>query len=292
MPLSTGDSAEGEETSLEASLRLAGDEGIGLLDSDLSLLSWNERFVEMGIVPADDLRPGLSLATIYRIAAQRGFFGAGDPDATARELLDRFRSGQAPPAEDLIGPEDTVLKIRRKILPGGYLVAVFSDVTELRRSLGRRDREHPAGVERLLGERTRALRASNRALRVLIECCQALVRTTSESDLLDDERSPESFDNNTLVRAVLSAWESAKEETAADLGAVDPGLIGILSNRELEVVELVAERLRDKEIAARLFIAPQTVKSHLRNIYRKLDVHDRRSLVKCAVANGLIKRSQ
>jgi LuxR family maltose regulon positive regulatory protein len=52
-------------------------------------------------------------------------------------------------------------------------------------------------------------------------------------------------------------------------------LIEPLSERELEVLQLIAEGLTNPEIAARLFLSLNTVKAHTRNIYGKLDVHSR-----------------
>ncbi|MGD8858158.1 MAG: LuxR C-terminal-related transcriptional regulator, partial [Chloroflexota bacterium] len=48
-----------------------------------------------------------------------------------------------------------------------------------------------------------------------------------------------------------------------------------LTERELEVVRLLAEGLSNKEMADRLVVAPSTIKQHLKNIYDKLDVHSR-----------------
>jgi len=48
-----------------------------------------------------------------------------------------------------------------------------------------------------------------------------------------------------------------------------------MTPRELEVIELIGEGLSNKEIAARLFIAAHTVKSHVRNVMEKLALHTR-----------------
>ena len=63
--------------------------------------------------------------------------------------------------------------------------------------------------------------------------------------------------------------------------AADPQpLIEALSGRELEVLQLLAEGLSNKEIADRLFVAPGTIKQHLKNISRKLDVNGRMQAVR------------
>jgi DNA-binding CsgD family transcriptional regulator len=51
-----------------------------------------------------------------------------------------------------------------------------------------------------------------------------------------------------------------------------------LTPREVEVTILAGDGLEDLDIAQRLFIAPQTVKNHLKSIYKKLDVHSRTQL--------------
>ena len=64
-----------------------------------------------------------------------------------------------------------------------------------------------------------------------------------------------------------------------------------LSDREKEVVSLVCEGLRNKEIADRLFISEETVKSHLHSIFEKTDVSDRMHLVLYAVEYNLRLKS-
>jgi DNA-binding NarL/FixJ family response regulator len=61
-----------------------------------------------------------------------------------------------------------------------------------------------------------------------------------------------------------------------------------LSERELEVLRLIAEGNSNREAAARLFISEATVKTHLIRIYTKLEVNDRASAVATAFERGLL----
>jgi two-component system, NarL family, nitrate/nitrite response regulator NarL len=56
-----------------------------------------------------------------------------------------------------------------------------------------------------------------------------------------------------------------------------------LTEREMEVVRLIAEGATNKEIAQKLFIAEYTVKVHVKNILRKLDIRNRQQLVATAI---------
>ena len=62
-----------------------------------------------------------------------------------------------------------------------------------------------------------------------------------------------------------------------------------LSLRERQVLELVAEGMRNKEIAAALGISTDTTGMHVKNIYTKLDVHDRTAAVAKANRRGIIR---
>lgn len=62
----------------------------------------------------------------------------------------------------------------------------------------------------------------------------------------------------------------------------------VLSHRELQIVILLVEGKSNKEIAEELFVSLDTVKSHLKNIYYKLNVHTRLQAVKSAIQSGLV----
>ena len=71
----------------------------------------------------------------------------------------------------------------------------------------------------------------------------------------------------------------SRQATGADL----------LSERELEVLRLMAKGAANKEIAASLSISESTVKTHVANIFQKLEVNDRTGAVTQAIQRGIIK---
>jgi DNA-binding NarL/FixJ family response regulator len=62
-----------------------------------------------------------------------------------------------------------------------------------------------------------------------------------------------------------------------------------LTERELDVLRLVAQGLSNKDIAARLFISENTVKNHVRNMLEKLQLHSRMEAVMYAVRENLLE---
>ena len=67
-----------------------------------------------------------------------------------------------------------------------------------------------------------------------------------------------------------------------------PAPYDLLSEREREVLTLLAEGRSAKEIAAQLKLGTKTVESHKYSLMRKLDLHDRASLVKYAIRHKLV----
>jgi DNA-binding CsgD family transcriptional regulator len=64
---------------------------------------------------------------------------------------------------------------------------------------------------------------------------------------------------------------------------------GGLSAREVEVLRLIARGLRNREVAARLFISPKTVGHHVAHIYTKIGVRTRPGAVLFAMEHGLLR---
>ena len=83
---------------------------------------------------------------------------------------------------------------------------------------------------------------------------------------------------------MLAAFEAAAKTTKSDTEAiVDP-----LSEREQVVLSYLPSWVSSSEIAAELYISLNTLKSHLRSIYRKLGASSRREAVVQARSRGLL----
>jgi DNA-binding NarL/FixJ family response regulator len=111
-------------------------------------------------------------------------------------------------------------------------------------------------------------------------------------------------DYETLLAAVRlqlgeQAWEAVRSEGRAMTpeAAVEyalatheaaPASSSQLSEREAEVLALVAQGLTNPQIAGRLYLSPRTVGQHLRSIYRKLGVNSRAAAAREAIEQNLI----
>ena len=70
---------------------------------------------------------------------------------------------------------------------------------------------------------------------------------------------------------------------------IEKDKISLLTNRELEVLIQVANGMFNKEIATNLNISERTVKNHISNIFKKIDVSDRTQAAVFAIKNNIIK---
>jgi DNA-binding NarL/FixJ family response regulator len=96
--------------------------------------------------------------------------------------------------------------------------------------------------------------------------------------------------HDTLLRAI--------ERVAAGEGFVDPALMpsvlaakdreGLLTAREREILQLLADGMSNSDVAAKLFISQETVKSHVRHILSKLEADTRTHAVAIALREAII----
>jgi DNA-binding NarL/FixJ family response regulator len=97
-----------------------------------------------------------------------------------------------------------------------------------------------------------------------------------------------------VTRSLIAAFTSGRSDPAPPGGGLaprgggtSPGVTA-LTDREREVVALVAEGLSNDEIAARLVVSPLTAKTHVSRAMTKLGARDRAQLVVLAYTSGLV----
>lgn len=137
----------------------------------------------------------------------------------------------------------------------------------------------------------RAIRAEHSAARILVLTtyggdAQALdaIKAGASGYLLKSAVRKELLDT---IRAIHAGRRHVPPEIAQEIAfhaGDDP-----LSEREIEVLRLVAEGKANKEIAWQLSLSEDTVKAHLRSIFAKLDVADRTHAVTAALRRGIIR---
>lgn len=94
------------------------------------------------------------------------------------------------------------------------------------------------------------------------------------------------LDSNTTA-AVIRQFASPAEMQAGHVNGKSGRERAQLSQREREIIVLIAQGYKNKEIAEKMFITEQTVKNHLHNVFDKLGVSDRLELALYAIHNSL-----
>jgi DNA-binding NarL/FixJ family response regulator len=90
-----------------------------------------------------------------------------------------------------------------------------------------------------------------------------------------------------VIRKVHGGCEHLPPQVAQKLAQYDGN--DVLSEREIEVLEHIAEGNRNKDIGLKLSISEETVKAHVRHILEKLDARDRTQAVSIGIRRGIIR---
>jgi DNA-binding NarL/FixJ family response regulator len=113
-------------------------------------------------------------------------------------------------------------------------------------------------------------------------------RTGAHGYVLKDD----SFDELThAIREALQGRTYLSRDLSVNLrdsGSLEDDPYHTLTNREKEILQLVAEGFTNEEVAQRLFISRRTVETHRRNLMEKLDLSSQTKLVHYAIRRGLL----
>lgn len=140
-------------------------------------------------------------------------------------------------------------------------------------------------------EAIRQIRASDENARVIVltmhhdpESIHQALHAGATTYLLKDTISKALI---SVLREVHEGGRPLPDDIAARLAAREAQ--PALSPREIEVIRLLSQGLSNKQVAAALHISDDTVHTHLRNIFNKLEVTDRTAAVMAAVRRGIVR---
>jgi signal transduction histidine kinase/Na+/proline symporter/CheY-like chemotaxis protein len=108
-------------------------QGISVVDRDLRLLAWNQRYADLFQYPDDLLKVGTPIELLVRQNAERGLLGSGSIEDLITRRIAHLRAGTSYVAERVF-PDGSVVEIRGNPMPGGGFVATFTDVSASRRT--------------------------------------------------------------------------------------------------------------------------------------------------------------
>jgi signal transduction histidine kinase len=105
-------------------------DGVVRFDEEMRLAAWNRNFVEILDLPVGFLAEPRTYTDLVRFLAERGEFGAVDPEAEVRRFTEN--AGRQWSIERT-RPDRRVLEVRHNPVPGGGFVLIYSDITERKR---------------------------------------------------------------------------------------------------------------------------------------------------------------
>ncbi|MDE2197872.1 MAG: PAS-domain containing protein [Rhodospirillales bacterium] len=127
--------AEARSAQLRATLAGITD-GVMVLDADMRLVQWNDRFPDFTGVPREILRVGLSMQEMLRAQAHAGEFGVLEDEAAIEAEIAQRLTRLAPYRDigvsERLRPDGRVVELRRSALPDGGFVTLYTDITARR----------------------------------------------------------------------------------------------------------------------------------------------------------------
>lgn len=157
-------------------------QGVSVVDSDLRLIAWNRRYLEIFGFPAGMVRVGQPIEALVRYNAERGWYGSGDVESYVQKRLQHLRAGR-PHAHERELPGNVVLEVRGNPVPGVGYATSYTDVSAYKRVEGEL-RTLAESLERRVSERTqdlqRATAEADRANRLKSKFLAAAVHDLSQ----------------------------------------------------------------------------------------------------------------
>jgi LuxR family maltose regulon positive regulatory protein len=228
------------------------------------------------------------LDEVSQSVQQNGFTSCG-PKVAAAQVLVLLRQGDLAAAAQLARTHDLPMSQTRVHLAQGDVAAALAALEPLRQRIEARGwpderlkvMVRQAAALHAYGDEDQALQLLGNAL--ALAWPGGFIRTFVDEGALMAQLLVQAATRGMMpdyTAKLLASFEDALSEAE--------GLVEPLSQRELEVLQLVAQGLSNREISKQLFLALSTVKGHNRNIYGKLEVQRRTEAIARARELGLL----
>lgn len=223
---------------------------------------------------------------------RQGNFAYRIPDVMAMQVITLLHQGNVTAAAQLAQAHDLPLSQARVKMAQGDMSTALVLLTAWREQVEAKGwADEKLKVMLLQALALHALDEKDQAIRVIAEAL-ALAEPGGYIRLFVDEGAPMATLLTattaqgimpTYTRKLLTFLQAVDQPAAASSSLIEP-----LSQRELEVLHLIAQGLSNQEIGARLFLALDTVKGHNRKIFEKMQVQRRTEAVARARELGLL----
>ncbi|KJY74109.1 histidine kinase [Vibrio coralliilyticus] len=137
-------------------------QGIAVVDKQLRLVAWNQRYLELFVFPQGLIQVGRPIADVIRHNAEQGLCGPGDPEDHVRRRIYHLEQGTRH-TSSRVRPDGRVIEVQGNPMPGGGFVMSFTDITVFR-DAEQALKDANESLEERVHERTQELEQLNKQL--------------------------------------------------------------------------------------------------------------------------------
>ncbi len=209
------------------------EQGISVVDSDLNLVAWNARYIEIYRYPKGFIKPGMPIEEVIRFNALAGECGPGEIENHISKRLAYLRSGN-PHNFVRQRANGSVIMIQGKPMNGGGVVTSFTDITE-QKKIENELREINDNLELIVEGRTKELSVVNQELQqaitskiqFLAAVNHDVMQPLNAARLFTSALTQQIGNPNGLPERIIRSLRSAEEiiHTLLDISKLDSGAI-------------------------------------------------------------------